>query len=204
MADSSIVIIIISICCLVSISLVAGGYFYYKQLPVEDTDTDPSTMSQPTMTSTTTSNIATTIKPTTTSNIATTIKPTTTSNTTTTIKPTSTSNTTTTPVAKPSAWKSYCTTYCSSKDVKSYTYDTCVSKCTPTICPDCDYTGPYEKPVTTTTTTTTTPVVKPSAWKSYCTTYCPSENVKSYAKCDSYCNKTNCTDCDYTGPYVSS
>lgn len=132
MADSSIVIIIISICCLVSISLVAGGYFYYKQLPVEDTDTDPSTMSQPTMTSTTTSNIATTIKPTTTSN------------TTTTIKPTSTSNTTTTPVAKP------------------------------------------------------------SAWKSYCTTYCPSENVKSYAKCDSYCNKTNCTDCDYTGPYVSS
>jgi hypothetical protein len=193
MASSSIIIISVSICCLVIISLVAGGYFYYK---LEDTDqniqmtqqipSDPINLAQQTS-----SDVITTNKPSVTSNI---LISSTTSNT----------NTNTNTTTKPSAWKSYCTKYCASKDIKSSSYGTCVSNCTPTKCPDCDYTGPYEKIPTTTTTKTTT--TKPSAWKSYCTTYCSSKDVKSYTygTCVSKCTPVNCADCDYTGPYTSS
>jgi hypothetical protein len=54
---------------------------------------------------------------------------------------------------------------------------------------------------TSTSTPTTTTTKAPSAWKSYCSTYCSKYDSPDYANCNSYCNVSNCWDCNYTGPF---
>ncbi len=69
------------------------------------------------------------------------------------------------PTPKPSAWKGYCSKYCSTSKTKPYTLNTCTTYCTTSRCPDCSYFGPWvaentttASPVTPKVTTTVVPV----------------------------------------------